>query len=105
MTHSIVIEPMGESFVLWRCLHSGPLSMASIDQPPLDVNIDWQALRSRNMPLLTKLQQLYGAYAIVARDRDCIVGQLRFYPKAICQRTEAGGLCLQQTYPAGPMQG
>ncbi len=45
---------------------------------------------------------IYGACAILARDDDKIVGHLRFYPKAICDLKGAGGLCLQQDYPAGP---
>lgn len=32
MTEEIVVEPMTEDFILWRCIHSGPLSCDTIDQ-------------------------------------------------------------------------
>jgi hypothetical protein len=52
-----------------------------------------------------KLTRIYGACAILARDEDRIIGQLRFYPKAIYGIEGAGGLCLQQDYPSGPADG
>ncbi len=102
MQPDVTIEPMGGDFVLWRCLHGGPLTRQSIEQWKEGDGMPWEELRARNAPLLRKLAQAYGAYAIVARDGERIVGQLRFYPKAICAMEEAGQLCLQQEYPAGP---
>lgn len=102
MTEGIVIEPMTEKFILWRCLHGGPLSHGTIDQWPDDSALPLDRYRQRNLPLLTKLTRVYGACAIVARDGDRIVGQLRFYPRAVCNMEGAGGLCLQQDAPAGP---
>ena len=32
MIEDVVVEPMTEGFILWRCLHSGPLSRSTIDQ-------------------------------------------------------------------------
>jgi hypothetical protein len=32
MTEGVVVEPMTEQFVLWRCLHGGLLSLDTIDQ-------------------------------------------------------------------------
>ena len=90
--------------MLWRCLHGGPLTTATVDQPPEDErHMPWQALRERNLPLLQKLRDTYGAYAIIARDGDRIVGQLRFYPRAIMELPDAGLLCMQQLYPEGPL--
>jgi hypothetical protein len=63
-----------------------------------------ECYRQRNLPLLRKIAKTYGACAILARDGDHIVGQLRFYPKAICDLKGAGGLCLQQDHPAGPAE-
>jgi GNAT superfamily N-acetyltransferase len=63
----------------------------------------WDRYRVRNKALLHKLTEVYGACAIVARQGPKIVGQLRFYPKAIWQTKGAGLLCLQQDYPAGPV--
>src|SRR5512142_291185 len=103
MTKSVVIEPMTEDFLLWRCLHCGPLSRNTIDQRPSDGPIMFDHYRKRNIPLLVKLTRTYGACAIVARDGDRIVGHLRFYPKAVWDMAGAGGLCLQQDHPSGPV--
>jgi hypothetical protein len=102
MVEAIVIEPMTEEFILWRCLHGGPLSRSTVEQWPSDGQMPWELYRKRNIPLLVKLTRTYGACAILARDGDRIVGQLRFYPKAVSDMKGAGGLCLQQDYPAGP---
>ena len=100
MIDDVVVEPMTEKFILWRCLHGGPLSRDTINQSAGKMPGD--RYRKRNISLLKKISRIYGACAIIARDGDKIVGQLRFYPKAICNLEGAGGLCLQQDYSAGP---
>jgi hypothetical protein len=98
-----VVGPMGGDFILWRCLHGGPLSPKTIDVPAPHPELDWPSIRSRNVPLLRKLIETYGSCAIVARDGDEAVGTLRFYPKALCEFGPGGAaFCLQQRYPAGP---
>lgn len=104
MMDDIAIEPMTEDFLLWRCLHHGPLARGTIDQHPSTEEVPWERCRRRNLPLLRKLTRTYGACAIVARDGERIVGHLRFYPKAVCGLEGAGCLCLQQDYPAGPAE-
>jgi hypothetical protein len=91
---------MSEDFILWRCLHGGPLSAESIEQWPPDQRIPWAEFRARNVPLLAKLTRVYGGCAVVAREGDRIVGMLRFYPKAVAGRE----FCLQQAHPAGPAE-
>jgi hypothetical protein len=99
----LIIEPMREEFILWRCLHGGPLSAKNIDDPAPHPEINWPLTRARNIPLLNKLVKTYGTCAIVARDGAEIVATLRFYPKALCSFSEGGAaFCLQQRYPAGP---
>jgi ribosomal protein S18 acetylase RimI-like enzyme len=102
MNDKIVIEPMTEKFILWRCLHFGPISIQTIDRWPSDSQISWELYRKRNIPLLRKLTRIYGAYAMLARLSEKIVGQLRFYPKFVCSMKGAGGLCLLQDFPNGP---
>lgn len=99
MIENIVIEPMSESFILWRCLHSGPLSKKSIDR----VEMDMETFRARNVSLLKKITETYGSCAMLAKDGEQIVGSLRFYPRTLCyMEGELGELCLQQAFPAGP---
>jgi RimJ/RimL family protein N-acetyltransferase len=102
MIADVVVEPMTDEFVLWRCLHGGPLTRYTIDQWSSADNMPWGRYRRRNRSLLKKITKTCGACAILARDNDKIVGHLRFYPKIICVLKGAGGLCLQQDYPAGP---
>jgi hypothetical protein len=64
--------------------------------------LQWARFRERNVPLLRQLTRIYGAYAILTWDGARVAGQLRFYPKVVCQLACARGLCLQQEYPAGP---
>jgi len=104
MIEDVVIEPMTEEFIVWRCLHSGPLARDTIDQWPSASTMPWARYRDRNTPLLMKLTRTYGCCAILARDGDRIVGHLRFYPKSVCDMEGAGGLCLQQDSPAGPVE-
>ena len=103
MGEEILIEPMTEKLILWRCLHHGPLSLRAIDKWPSDSQIDWEKYRTRNIPLLVKLTRTYGACAILASINDNIVGQLRFYPRIIWNMESAGEMCLQQDYPNGPV--
>lgn len=104
MVEDVVIEPMTKEFILWRCLHGGPLSCNFIDQWPTDSKMPWGYFRTRNIPLIQKLTEIYGTCAIIARDGENVIGQLRFYPKAVCGMERAGWLCLQQDYPAGPTE-
>ena len=99
MTENVVIEPMTEKCLLWRCLHGGALSQGTIDQCPEG---PISCYRQRNTALLLKLTRTYGACALLAREGQQIVGHLRFYPKAVWEMPGAGELCLQQDYPSGP---
>ena len=104
MIEDVVVEPMTEAFIVWRCLHDGPLAHATIDQWPSESTMPWACYRERNTRLLVKLTRIYGSCAILARDDDLVIGHLRFYPKAVFDMEGAGGLCLQQDPPAGPVE-
>jgi len=100
----VEIKPMDEKLILWRCLHSGPLSKQTIEQWPEQQADHWKKLRAVNIPLLEKLIRTYGTCAMIASDGDEIVGMLRFYPKALMAMAKAGDMCLQQFHPAGPAE-
>lgn len=102
MIEGINVEPATEEFLLWRCLHGGPLSRAGIDRYPDEPVLPWDRYRARNAPILAGLIRTYGACAIAAREGGEVVGMLRFYPRAVCDMHGAGGLCLQQDPPSGP---
>jgi hypothetical protein len=98
----IIIEPMTQDFLVWRCLHHGPLSPAEMDRWPSGSPLPWDQYKTRNVTLLANLTRTYGACAILGREGHRIVGLLRFYPGAVWNMEGAGGLCLQQDYPSGP---
>lgn len=103
MIDHLIIEPMSENLLVWRCLHWGALTPANIDQLPTNPQVNWQYIKTRNIPLIKKIISVYGTCAMLARDGDSIVGTLRFYPKVLCTFSDEGlGLCLQQKSPAGP---
>lgn len=104
MPDDVTIEMMGEEFLVWRCLHGGPLTIKSIEEYPAGSDLPWAEFRARNVPILTRLTRTYGSCAVLARDGEAVVGTLRFYPKALCPpaRFEAYGVCLQQPRPDGP---
>jgi GNAT superfamily N-acetyltransferase len=106
MNEEITIKPMTEDFILWRCLHSGPLSKQTMEQYPSEEGqiVNFKKIRGINIPLLKKLIKTYGSCAIVAREGDETIGVLRFYPKAVMSMEKAGFLCMQQDYPAGPAE-
>ncbi|MBN1518341.1 GNAT family N-acetyltransferase [Candidatus Sumerlaeota bacterium] len=102
MLDDIVIELMTQDFILWRCLHRGPLSRDTIDQWPPDSQLPFERYRRRNIPLLEELTRVYGSCAIIARAGEQLIGQLRFYPKAVRELSGGDYLCLQQDFPFGP---
>jgi GNAT superfamily N-acetyltransferase len=97
----LLLKPMDSSFLLWRCLHDGSVTRKNLDAPPDESRLPF---RKTAIPLLKKLTELYGSAAILAWERDEVVGLLRFVPKVVSQMDDAGGCCLLQPYPAGPKE-
>jgi acetyltransferase (GNAT) family protein len=100
---SISISPMTEEFILWRCLHDGPLSKKNIDIST-DTSQECFKYKSTSFPLLKKLIRTYGTCAMLAWDNNEVVGFVRFYPKVIESMPEAVNMCLLQDFPNGPSE-
>jgi hypothetical protein len=103
MLEDVVIKPMTEDFLLWRCLHGGPLSKSSIDIPTEDSQAAFK-YKSTSSTLVKKLIQTYETCAMLAWDQNEVVGFVRFYPKIVEQMNEAGHFCLLQDFPNGPSE-
>ena len=99
----IEIKPMTEDFILWRCLHGGPLSKENIEKLPDEHADNLKKCLAINVPLLKKLIKTYGTCAILAKDGDLVVGTLRFYPRTLFS-DQGYGFCLQQGPPYGPSE-
>ncbi len=103
MIGPIAVEMMSAEALLWRCLHGGSLTAASVDAPGPDGSVPFRSFRARNLSFLRNVARTYGASAVVATRSEAIVGHLRFYPKAVRElAAPAIGLCLQQEFPCGP---
>jgi GNAT superfamily N-acetyltransferase len=98
---SLILESMDGSFLLWRCLHDGPVTRENLDVPPDKSRLPF---RETAIPLLKELTDLYGSTAILAWEGDRVVGLLRFVPKVVSQMEGSGGFCLLMPYPAGPRE-
>jgi GNAT superfamily N-acetyltransferase len=102
MATDIRIAPMDDEFVVWRCLHGGPLHLGNLGRPAPHPAVDWNRHRRVNTTLLGRIIEAYGTCAMLAWHGDRVVGHIRFYPKVLYDLPEMGQLCLQQAHPAGP---
>jgi hypothetical protein len=98
---SLVLKPMDGSFLLWRCLHDGPVTRENLDVPPDESPLPF---RETAISLLKRLTSLYGSTAILAWEGERVVGLLRFVPKVVSQMEGCGGFCLLMPHPAGPRE-
>jgi GNAT superfamily N-acetyltransferase len=98
---SLVLEPMDGSFLLWRCLHDGPVTRKNLDVPPGESRLPF---RNTAVPLLKELTELYGSAAILAWEGEEVVGLMRFVPRVVSQMEGGGGFCLLMPHPAGPRE-
>ncbi len=83
------ICPMDKDFVLFRCVHFGPLSPSNIEK--IDRNIKEikgvpKEQFDRNKKFFTRLIDTYGTCGMLAKEGDSVVAHARFYPKVICDR-------------------
>lgn len=86
MSNDVMIEMMSKNFLVWRCLHDGPLTKQNVDQPQSNPQCSWPEFRVRNLSLLEKLTDLYGSCAVLARDGD----QRRHRPNPLHDEVEMG---------------
>lgn len=106
----IEIRPMGEDFILPRCLHDGPIDPAEtpkewqpiIGLPPhpwpdevlaeLVARHDYLTQSGRHDAMrefMCEMIRRYGTCALLAWDEGRVVGFIRFYPLTIAQRMAA----------------
>ena len=73
------ICPMDKDFILFRCLHNGPLNPSNIE------SLSGEQL-DRNKKFLTRLVDAYASCAMLAWEDDYVVAHARFYPQIIYDR-------------------
>ena len=80
------ILPMTKDFVLFRCVHFGPLGPSNIETAPADIPGLLDGQFERNKRFLTRVIDAYGSCGMLAMDGDFVVGHVRFYPQTICDQ-------------------
>jgi GNAT superfamily N-acetyltransferase len=101
MMDSLILKPMDGSFLIWRCLHDGPITRENLNAPRDESFLPYQESAVR---LLRQLTNRYGSAAILAWEGDKVVGLLRFVPKVVSQMEGGGGFCLLMPFPAGSIE-
>ena len=80
------ICPMSKDFILFRCLHGGPLSPSNIETKSMNIGSLSKKQLDRNKKLLTRLIDAYGSCAMLAMEGDSVIAHARFYPQIIYNR-------------------
>ena len=80
------ICPMDKDFILFRCLHNGPLSPSNIETKSMNIARVSVKQLDRNKKFLERLVNAYGSCAMLAWENDYVVAHARFYPQIIYDR-------------------
>ena len=73
------ICPMGRDFILFRCIHCGPLSPSNIGTMSENMEGMSGEQLDRNKEFLARIIDAYGSCAMLAMEGDLVVAQARFY--------------------------
>ena len=87
------ICPMDKAFILFRCIHFGPLSPTNIEKMNMNAGGLSKEHFDRNKIFLTRLIDIYGSCAMLAIEGDLVVGQARFYPQVIFDHSGQKYIC------------
>ena len=79
---------MSKDFILFRCLHDGPLSHSNIEAKSMNIGRLSKEQLERNKKLLTRLIDDYGSCAMLAMEGDSVIAHARFYPQIVYNRFE-----------------
>jgi len=82
------ICPMDKSFLLFRCVHFGPLGPSNIEKMPVNIPDLTKGQLERNRQFFARITEAYGACAMLAMEGDLVVGHARFYPQMICDQCQ-----------------
>jgi len=91
------ICPMGKDFILFRCLHNGPLSSSNIEAKSMNIGSLTKEQLGQNKKFLERLVNAYGSCAILAMEDDYVIAHARFYPQIIYDQFKF--CCHDPNYP------
>ncbi|MFC1650898.1 GNAT family N-acetyltransferase [Candidatus Latescibacterota bacterium] len=82
------ILPMNKDFLLFKCIHCGPLDSSNIETKNRSGETVSKEQFERNRKFLARLIDTYGSCAMLAIEGNSVVAHVRFYPKIILDRFE-----------------
>ena len=74
---------MDKDFILFRCLHDGPLNPSNIETKSMTIGSLPREQLDRNKKFLSHLVDAYSSCAMLAVEDDSVVAHARFYPQNI----------------------
>ena len=90
------IVPMTNDFILYRCIHVGPLGPENIDKLTAKDKQSTKDMFIRNKKFFSRLVKTYGSCAMLAMENDFVIAHTRFYPQVISELTGKNDMCCQQ---------
>ena len=82
----MIICPMDKDFILFQCVHCGPLSPSNIGTKTMNIAGTLKEQFERNKKFLTRLTDTYGSCAMLAIDGNSVVAHARFYPQILLDK-------------------
>ena len=84
----MIIRPMDKDFILFQCLHCGPLSPSNIETKSRNKEGISKEQFERNKKFLTRITDAYGSCAMLAIEGNSVVAPARFYPQIILNQVD-----------------
>lgn len=87
---------MTKDFILYRCIHVGPLGPENINKFTEKDKRSTRDMFTRNKKFFKRLVETYGSCAMLAMENDLVIAHTRFYPQVISKLTGKNDMCCQQ---------
>ena len=84
----MIIRPMDKDFILFQCLHCGPLSPSNIGTKSRNKEGISEEQFERNKKFLTRIVDAYGSCAMLAIEDNSVVAHARFYPQILLDQVD-----------------
>ena len=90
------IIPMTADFILYRCIHVGPLSPENIDKITEKAEQSTRDMFARNKKFFRRIIETYGSCAMLAMENDHVIAHTRFLPQVVSTVSGRKEMCCQQ---------
>ena len=84
----MIIRPMDKNFILFQCVHCGPLNPSNIGTKSRNIAGTSKEQLERNKKFLTRLTDTYGSCAMLAIEGNSVAAHARFYPQILLDQVD-----------------